>query len=49
MPNLPPFFNGKISGVLIVTLSDISWYNSCVKNIYVQFEWTGSQEKQKLL
>ncbi|XP_025208362.1 uncharacterized protein LOC112603813 [Melanaphis sacchari] len=49
MPNLPPFFNGKISGVLTLFVLDISWYNSSVKSTYVQFEWTGCQEKQKLL
>ncbi|XP_060842895.1 uncharacterized protein LOC132923094 isoform X1 [Rhopalosiphum padi] len=49
MPNLPPFFNGKISGVLTLSVLDISWYNNSVKNTYVQFEWTGCQEKQKLL
>ncbi|CAH1711836.1 unnamed protein product [Aphis gossypii] len=49
MPNLPPFFNGKISGILTLSILDISWYNSNVKNTtYVQFEWTGCQEKQKL-
>lgn len=49
MPNLPPFFNGKISGVLTLYVLDISWYNNVAKNTYVQFEWSGSQEKQKLL
>ncbi|XP_060868805.1 uncharacterized protein LOC132943741 isoform X1 [Metopolophium dirhodum] len=48
MPNLPPFFNGKISGVLILSILNISWYDSFIKNTYVQFEWTGCQEKQKL-
>jgi len=47
MPNLPPFFNGKISGVLIISVLDISWFNSDIKNSYVQFEWTGCQEKTK--
>lgn len=49
MPNLPPFFNGKISGVLILSVPNISWYDGFVKNTYIQFEWTGCQEKQKLL
>lgn len=49
MPSLPPFFNGKTSGVLTLSVLDISWYKNGVKSTYVQFEWTGSQEKQKLL
>lgn len=49
MPNLPPFFNGKISGVLTISILNIHWYKNDVKSSYIQFEWTGSQEKHKLL
>lgn len=49
MPTLPPYFNGKLSGVLTLSVLDIIWYKSCTKSTYVQFEWTGSQEKHKLL
>ncbi|VVC24581.1 Hypothetical protein CINCED_3A007405 [Cinara cedri] len=49
MPNLPPFFNGKISGVLTLSVLDIYWYKNGIKSSHVQFEWTGSQEKHKLL
>jgi len=49
MPSLPPFFNGKISGVLTLSVSNITWYKNDVKTSYIQFEWTGSPEKQKLL
>lgn len=48
MPNLPPFFNGKISGVLTLTVSDITLYKNDLKCSCVQFEWTGSREKHKL-
>lgn len=48
MPNLPPFFNGKISGVLTLSISDITWYKNDIKNTYVVFEWSHSQEKQKI-
>lgn len=49
MPSLPPFFNGKISGVLTLSVLDIYWFKNDVKRTYVQFEWTGSYEKHKLL
>lgn len=49
MPSLPPHFNGKTSGVLTLSVLDISWYKNNGRSTYVQFEWTGSQEKQKLL
>lgn len=49
MPTLPPYFNGKVSGVLSLSVLDMTWYKSCTKSTYVQFEWTGSQEKQKIL
>lgn len=48
MPNLPPFFNGKINGVLTLSITDILWYKNDFKNSRIQFEWTGSQEKCKL-
>lgn len=49
MPSLPPFFNGKVSGVLTLSVLDIHWFKNDVKRTYVQFEWTGSHEKHKLL
>jgi len=48
MPILPPFFNGKISGVLTLSVSNITWYKNDVKNTYIEFEWSGSTDKQKL-
>lgn len=48
MPNLPPFFNGKINGVLTLSVSDLSLFKNNIKSTYVQFEWSGSREKQKL-
>lgn len=49
MPSLPPLFNGKTSGVLTLSVLDISWYKNGARSTCVQFEWSGSQEKQKLL
>lgn len=48
MPSLPPFFNGNITGVLTVFVSDISWYKNGAKVTYVLLEWSGSHDKQKL-
>lgn len=48
MPGLPPFFNGKVSGTLTLSISDILWYRNDIKITHVQFEWTGSCEKHKL-
>jgi len=49
MPNLPPLFNGKITGILTLSVSDISWYKKNSQISYVELEWSGSNEKQKLL
>jgi hypothetical protein len=49
MPSLPPHFNGKINGILTISISDISWFKNDVKSTFVQFEWTGSHEKHKIL
>ncbi|XP_050433699.1 uncharacterized protein LOC126841332 [Adelges cooleyi] len=49
MPSLPPHFNGSISGTLTLSVLNISLYKKDARNIYAQFQWSGSSDYNKLV